>query len=91
VGIERKKWVGGVCSVRNLFEMPLTFQLYVFLIEGPFGHFMSKFWLGAGWRQNLGQEAGQFRISGRIWGGGGRFSLAGDFWEEAILGFCYAK
>jgi hypothetical protein len=58
--------------------MPLTFQLYVFHIEGPFGQFMSKFWLGAGWRQNLGQEAGEF-------------PLAGDFWEEDILRFCYAK
>jgi hypothetical protein len=56
--------------------MAFTFLLYVLLSEGPFGHFMSKF-LGAGWWQNLGQEAGEF----------GRESLGGrDFFGECFLG-----
>jgi hypothetical protein len=46
--------------------MAFTFLLYVLLREGPFGHFMSKF-LGAGWRQNLGQEAGEFGRERFLW------------------------
>jgi hypothetical protein len=56
--------------------MPFTFQLYVLLSEGPFGHFMLKF-LGAGWRQNLGQEAGEFGRERFLW----RVFLGGEYFE----------